>query len=142
MQAYSQSKIAVGLLGLELHRRSQAHAWGMSSNLSHPGVAPTNLLAARPELGRSADASGRGLIRLLSERGVILATVETAKLPALVAATDPAAKPAARYGPSGLGHLGGPPAEQRMYAPLCSTAAASRIWEASERLTGMAFPVI
>ena len=52
MRAYAQSKIAFGLFGLELDRRSQAHGWGITSNLAHPGVAPTNLLAARPELGR------------------------------------------------------------------------------------------
>jgi NAD(P)-dependent dehydrogenase (short-subunit alcohol dehydrogenase family) len=55
MGAYSQSKITFGLFGLELDRRSRAHGWGISSNLSHPGVAPTNLLAARP----SSVGSGR-----------------------------------------------------------------------------------
>ena len=28
-------------------RRSGAGGWGITSNLSHPGVAPTNLMAAR-----------------------------------------------------------------------------------------------
>lgn len=39
-QAYSQSKIAFGLFGLELERRSRANGWGITSNLSHPGVTP------------------------------------------------------------------------------------------------------
>ncbi|WP_086827907.1 SDR family oxidoreductase, partial [Allokutzneria sp. NRRL B-24872] len=47
-RAYSQSKIALGLFGLELARRSNAGGWGITSNLAHPGIAPTNLLAARP----------------------------------------------------------------------------------------------
>ena len=34
--------------------------WGITSNLSHPGVAPTNLLAARPELGRTQDTPRSG----------------------------------------------------------------------------------
>lgn len=140
MKAYSQSKIAFGLFGLELERRSKARGWGITSNLSHPGVAPTNLLAARPELGREEETSGRRLIRALSTRGVLLGTVETAKLPALLAATRPEAKPGALYGPRGLGHLGGPPAEQRMYTPLRSTADAQRIWEVSEQLTTATFP--
>ncbi|WP_198414063.1 hypothetical protein [Micromonospora phaseoli] len=46
MRAYRQSKIAFGLFGLELDRRSRAHGWGVTSNLAHPGVAPTSLLAA------------------------------------------------------------------------------------------------
>jgi NAD(P)-dependent dehydrogenase (short-subunit alcohol dehydrogenase family) len=139
MNAYRQSKIAFGLFGLELDRRSQAGDWGISSNLSHPGVAPTNLLAARPELGRSEETSGRKFIRALSERGILLGTVETAKLPALMAATIPEAKSGALYGPRGPGHLGGPPAEQRMYSRLRSTDDAQRMWHVSEKLTKVSF---
>ncbi|GLX99379.1 SDR family oxidoreductase [Herbidospora sp. NBRC 101105] len=140
MRAYSQSKIAFGLFGLELDRRSKAHGWGITSNLSHPGVAPTSLLAARPEIGRGQDTPQVRLIRTLSARGILLGTVETAKLPALLAATDPGAKPGALYGPSGLGNLGGPPAEQRLYPPLRSSEDAARIWRVSEELTKTAFP--
>ncbi|GAA1490927.1 SDR family oxidoreductase [Brachybacterium sacelli] len=139
-RAYSQSKIAFGLFGLELDRRSRANGWGISSNLSHPGVAPTNLLAARPELGRSRETPRRRLIRKLSERGILFGTVETAGMPALTAATDPAAKPGALYGPSGPGHLGGAPAEQRLYSRLRGAEDAKRIWDVSERLAGVEFP--
>ncbi|ANJ28087.1 SDR family oxidoreductase [Agromyces aureus] len=140
MKAYSQSKIAFGLFGLELDRRSTAEGWGITSNLSHPGIAPTSLLAARPELGRDEEVSGRRLITALSKRGILLGTVESAKQPALMAATDPAAKPGALYGPRGLGHLGGAPAEQRMYSRLRSVDDARRIWEVSERLTRTSIP--
>jgi NAD(P)-dependent dehydrogenase (short-subunit alcohol dehydrogenase family) len=134
MRAYSQSKIAFGLFGLELDRRSKADGWGITSNLSHPGVAPTSLLAARPELGRSEDTPQVRLIRWLSAHGILLGTVETAKLPALMAATDPAAERGALYGPSGAGGLGGPPAKQRLYRTLRSADEATRMWELSERL--------
>lgn len=140
MRAYSQSKIAFGLFGLELARRSKALGWGISSNLSHPGVAPTSLLAARPEIGRNRDTPQVRLIRALSARGVLIGTVETAKLPALRAVTDPDAKPGTLYGPSGPGSLGGPPAEQRLYPPLRSNDDAERIWQVSEELTKTAFP--
>lgn len=139
-RAYSQSKIAFGLFGLELDRRSRAEGWGITSNLSHPGVAPTNLLAARPELDRNEDTPAVRLIRALSARGILIGTVETAKLPALMAATDPASKRGGvLFGPRGLGQLGGPPAEQRLYPPLRSTDDAARIWGISERLTETAF---
>ncbi|CAL9366205.1 SDR family oxidoreductase [Nocardiopsis dassonvillei] len=140
MRAYSQSKIAFGLFGLELERRSRAGGWGITSNLSHPGVAPTSLLAARPEIGRDRDTLGVRLIRALSARGILAGTVETAKLPALVAATDPAAKPGALYSPGGPGNLGGPPAEQRLYPPLRGADEAERVWRVSEQLTGTAIP--
>ncbi|MFI8522809.1 SDR family oxidoreductase [Promicromonospora sukumoe] len=139
MRAYSQSKIAFGLFGLELERRSRAHGWGITSNLSHPGVAPTNLLAARPEIGRSEDTPQIRMIRWLSEHGILLGTPRTAGLPALMAATDPTARPGVLYGPSGPGNLGGRPAEQQLYAPLRSVEEAARVWEMSERLTGVSF---
>ncbi|WP_150253449.1 SDR family oxidoreductase [Nocardiopsis deserti] len=141
MSAYSQSKIAFGLFGLELDRRSKAHGWGITSNLSHPGVAPTSLLAARPEIGRSEDTPYIRRIRALSARGILLGTLETSKLPALMAATDPAAKRGALYSPSGLGRLGGPPSEQRLYPPLRSAQEAARVWRVSEELTRVSFPV-
>ncbi|MFI9488575.1 SDR family oxidoreductase [Promicromonospora sp. NPDC052451] len=140
MHAYRQSKIAFGLFGLELERRSRAQGWGITSNLSHPGVAPTNLLAARPELGRAQETPGRRMIRWLSARGVLAGTVESAALPALMAATDPQAKPGALYSPRGLGNTSGAPAEQRMYRPLRSLTEAARVWEVSERLTRTTIP--
>ncbi|MCG8928138.1 SDR family oxidoreductase [Lentzea sp. CC55] len=131
-KACSQSKIACGLVGLELARRSAAGGWGITSNFSHPGVAPTSLLAARPEIGRSADTPGVRLIRALSSRGIVVGTVETAALPALLAATSPVA--GTFYGPSGFGHLGGPPAEQELYSRLRSADEARRVWEVSEEM--------
>ncbi|MEV6758557.1 SDR family oxidoreductase [Streptomyces sp. NPDC051214] len=141
MKAYSQSKIALGLFGLELDRRSQAHGWGITSNLAHPGVAPTNLLAARPEVGRAKDTMGVRLIRALSARGIIVGTVHTAKLPALYAATSPDAERGGFYGPRGPGHMGGPPAEQKLYSRLRSTEEAQRVWQISEELTRVPFLV-
>jgi len=140
MRAYSQSKIAFGLFGLELDRRSEAHGWGITSNLSHPGVAPTSLLAARPELGRSEDTPHIRRIRALSARGILLGTVETAKLPALMAATGRDAERGVLYSPRGLGNLGGPPAAQRLYPSLRSATEAARVWQASEELTKTFFP--
>jgi NAD(P)-dependent dehydrogenase (short-subunit alcohol dehydrogenase family) len=139
-RAYSQSKIAFGLFGLELDRRSQAGGWGVTSTISHPGVAPTNLLAAHPEMGRDQDTPRMRLIRALSTRGILLGTVETALLPALHAATSPDARGGRLYGPDGFGNLSGAPAEQRLYRPLRSTEDAERIWRVSEQLTKVPFP--
>lgn len=135
MAAYRSSKIALGLFGLELDRRSRAEGWGITSNLSHPGVAPTNLLAARPEVGRERPVRARRLIEALSRRGWLLGSVETAGLPALLAATAPDAG-GRLYGPRGLGHLGGPPAEQALYEPLRDADAARRVWEVSTAAAG------
>jgi NAD(P)-dependent dehydrogenase (short-subunit alcohol dehydrogenase family) len=135
MRAYSQSKIALGLFGLELGRRNL----GLTSVLAHPGVAPTNLLAAREELGRARQTMGRRLIGALSARGILVGTAETAGFPALYAATSPNARNGAFYGPSGPGHVGGPPAEQKLYSRLRSEDDARRIWQVSEELTKVSF---
>ena len=139
LEAYGSSKIAVGLFGLELDRRSRAGGWGVTSNISHPGVAPTNLLAAHPEMGRARDTPQVRLIRALSRWGV-LGTVETALLPALHAATSPDARGGRLYGPDGFGNLSGAPAEQGLYRPLRSTEDAERIWHVTEGLTKVPFP--
>ena len=135
MRAYRQSKIAFGLFGLELQRRSVAEGWGITSNLSHPGVAPTNLLAARPEVGRSRDVGGRRLIVLMSRLG-LAGTVASAGLPALLAATTPDAG-GLQFGPNGPGRVAGRPGEQSLYPPLRDAAEAARVWDTSLELTGV-----
>lgn len=139
MHAYSQSKIAYGLFGLELARRSDDLGWGITSNLSHPGVVPTSLLAARPEVGRVEDTAEIRRIRTLSRWG-LLGTVETALLPALHAATSPDARGGRLYSPDGLGHVRGKAAaEQALYRPLRSAQDAERVWTVSQELTGVGF---
>jgi NAD(P)-dependent dehydrogenase (short-subunit alcohol dehydrogenase family) len=138
MRSYQQSKLACGLFGLELSRRSRDAGWGLTSTISHPGVAPTSLLAARPEVGRSSDTREVRMIRWLSARGLLVGTVDSATLPALLAVTSPASRDAGFYGPRWPGNLGGPPGEQRLWAPLRSVDDAVRLWTTSERLTGLA----
>jgi len=138
MKAYSQSKIAVGLFARELDARSREEGWGVSSNLSHPGVAPTNLLAAQPAMGRATETGGRRMIRVLSRLG-ITGTVESAALPALVAATDADSRGDRFYGPKRV--VGGGPVEQTPWAPLTKMDDARRLWDESERLVGVRFPV-
>lgn len=135
MAAYRQSKIALGLFALELQRRSDADGWGITSTLSHPGIAPTNLLSARPELGRGSDVSGRRAIVLMSRLG-LTGTVESAGESALQAVTSPTAEGGDFYGPRGVGGLGGRPARQRLYAPL-RTGDAERVWDVSQELAGV-----
>lgn len=137
MQAYSQSKIALGLFGLELDRRSRAHGWGITSNLSHPGIAATNLLSARTELGRGRPTAVRRVIGALAARGILVGTVDSAGLPALYAATSPDSQRGAFYGPSGPGHLGGQPGEQPLYSRLRNDEEAERLWVIAQELTGV-----
>ncbi|MEU9582434.1 SDR family oxidoreductase [Streptomyces werraensis] len=139
-RAYRQSKIAGGLFGLELDRRSRAHGWGITSNIAHPGVAPTSLLAARPEIGRGSDTAAFRVIKALSRRGILLGTPRTAMLPALYAATSPDARGELFYGPQGPGSLGGAPGQQALWRPLRSAEDAARVWRISQQLAEVRFP--
>ncbi|MFK0057821.1 SDR family oxidoreductase [Streptomyces werraensis] len=139
-RAYRQSKIAGGLFGLELDRRSRAHGWGITSNIAHPGVAPTSLLAARPEIGRGSDTAAFRVIKALSRRGILLGTPRTAMLPALYAATSPDARGELFYGPQGPGSLGGAPGQQALWRPLRSSEEAARVWQISQELAEVRFP--
>ncbi|MFI6512505.1 SDR family oxidoreductase [Streptosporangium sp. NPDC050855] len=137
MKAYSQSKIAVALFARELDARSRAAGWGISSNFSHPGVSPTNLLAAQPGMGREKETGGRRMIRVLSRFG-ITGTVAGAALPAVMAATDPASRGDQFYGPKRT--MGGPPVLLKQPWPtMRSMDDARKLWEESERLAGVRF---
>lgn len=138
MKSYAQSKIAVALFGRELDARSRTEGWNITSNLSHPGVSPTNLLAAQPGMGRSRDTGARRMVLLASRIG-IAGTVPSAALPALMAATSPSARGDQFYGPKRT--VGGAPALQKLWSPLTSMAEASRLWDASAHLVGTRFAV-
>ena len=134
MRAYQQSKIAVALFARELDARSSAGGWGVSSNLSHPGVSPTNLLAAQPGMGRQRDTGARRVVRLLSRLGVA-GTVSSAAQPALMAATASTARGDEFYGP--VRTIGGPPALlATLWPPMRDMDDSRRLWDESERLIG------
>ncbi|WP_165063192.1 SDR family oxidoreductase [Marisediminicola senii] len=138
MKAYVQSKIAVALFARELDARSRESGWGISSNLSHPGVSPTNLLAAQPGLGRPRETGSRRVIRAMSRLGVT-GTVETAAMPALRAAVGADSRGDQFFGPKRL--IGGPAVAQQFWAPMLDMNDARRVWEESERLVGVRFTV-
>jgi NAD(P)-dependent dehydrogenase (short-subunit alcohol dehydrogenase family) len=138
-KAYSQSKIANLMFGLELDRRSSAAGWGITSNASHPGVTPTNLLKAQPHMGRSRDTASFRMVKVFARLGLLNRSAEEGMLPALYAATNPHARGGKFYGPSGFLHLSGPAAEQQVYRPARDVEEAVRVWEKSEELVGLQF---
>jgi NAD(P)-dependent dehydrogenase (short-subunit alcohol dehydrogenase family) len=140
-KSYSSSKIAVSLFGMELDRRSRANGWRIVSNVAHPGISATNLLASHPEMGRANDTLSVRMIRAFADTRIPLSqTAEEGVLPALYAATSPDAEGGKLYGPSGFMHLTGPPAEQEPFKQIADQEAAERIWKLSEALAGVGFP--
>ncbi|KQM37503.1 SDR family oxidoreductase [Microbacterium sp. Leaf203] len=135
MASYVQSKIAIGLFADELQRRSRTEGWNLSSALAHPGVSPTNLLAAQPGAGRERELGVRRVIRVLS-RLHITGSVASAAEPAVLAATTPSAD-GLFFGPSRL--IGGPARPADLWAPFRDAGDARRLWELTVDAIGPRF---
>ena len=61
-------------------------------------------------------------------------------LPTLYAATSPEVRGGDYIGPDGLGELWGTPAKVGRSSAARDTSTAARLWEVSERLTGVHYP--
>jgi NAD(P)-dependent dehydrogenase (short-subunit alcohol dehydrogenase family) len=130
-KAYGQSKLAMLMFALELQRRSDTTGWNLTSNAAHPGFARTGLFASGPG----------GLLSLASEFAAPFfgQSATDGVQPILFAATSPNAKPDAYYGPRGLGELRGGPAPAFVMPQARDATTAARLWDVSEKLTGMSF---
>lgn len=133
MPAYSQSKLACLMFGLELQRRSLAEGWGLTSVPVHPGISRTGLLYNTPGGASGVRRMMRGLLWFLFQ------PVPQGALPSLFAATAPQAQGGVYYGPDGRAELSGLPAEARIPAAALDEAVCRRLWEISEALTGVQF---
>lgn len=132
MPVYSQSKLACLMFTQELSRRSKAAGWGIESLAAHPGITRTDLLLNGP--GRSSAA---GLMRRYM--WFLFQPVAQGALPTLYAATDPAARDGAYYGPDRLGGTRGHPTEEAPPPQALDEATTGRLWETSLALTGARF---
>jgi len=132
MPVYGQSKLACLMFAFELQRRSVEAGWGITSLAAHPGISRTDLLHNGP--GRR---SAQGLLR--SFLWFLFQPVAQGALPTLFAATSPEARGGAYYGPDRLGETRGHPAEAHIPPQAVEKGTARRLWEVSEKLTGVSF---
>ncbi|MFE0043637.1 oxidoreductase [Streptomyces albireticuli] len=128
---YAQSKYANVLFALELDRRLRASAVPVRSVLAHPGYSATNLQSSGPT----------GLLRaILKVTNRLLAQdVETGALNQLYAATSPHARGGRFIGPDGRNEAKGHPTFVRPAASATDPETARRLWDLSERLTGVRY---
>lgn len=132
MQVYSQSKLACLMFAFELQRRSDANGWGITSIAAHPGVARTELVQNGAG-SRSLFGVVRGFLPFLFQ------PVWQGALPTLFAATSPNAKAGGYYGPDKFKETRGYPTEALAPPRGLNRDDAARLWDESERLTGVAF---
>lgn len=135
--AYGQSKLANLLFSFELARRITRAGLEMRSVACHPGYADTNLQHVGPQ------ASGSKIMGALMRLGnaTLAQSAEAGAWPTEFAALRDEAVNGAYVGPGGLFELGGKPALVRASERANDAADAQRLWELSEKLTGVSFPV-
>jgi len=135
MGAYSRSKLAVMLWGLELDRRLRAARSPVVSQLTHPGWVASNLshVSDKPLLALAH--------RIVSTAANALANdIEQGAAPTLYCISEPI-PPGSYVGVDGRFGLRGGPVLIGRSTTACDYAAAAKVWEFAERETGTALPV-
>ncbi len=125
-RAYSQSKLANMMFALELQRRLAAAGSRVLVTAAHPGWTAT-------DLQRTAT-----LARFFNP--LFAMKPADGAMPTMRAATDLAAAGGSYYGPAGLTGMNGPPVVVRGTKRAYDEAAAARLFDVSESLSGVAFP--
>jgi NAD(P)-dependent dehydrogenase (short-subunit alcohol dehydrogenase family) len=134
-RAYGQAKLANFHFGLGLHRLLRRGGASAASLIAHPGLSNTELQAVSVE-----ETSGG-----LSQRFFLFLARNTGMAPAdgarsqLRAATDPAARSGEFYGPAFFNN--GPPVRKPVMRRIGMGRAIGRLWEVSERETGLRIEV-
>jgi NAD(P)-dependent dehydrogenase (short-subunit alcohol dehydrogenase family) len=134
-RAYGQAKLANFHFGIGLHRTLERAGAPAASLIAHPGLSNTELQDV------SVDETGGGL----SQRFFQVLAHRTGMAPAdgarsqLRAATDPSARSGEFYGPAFVNN--GPPVRKPILRRIGMARAISRLWEVSERETGLRIDV-
>jgi NAD(P)-dependent dehydrogenase (short-subunit alcohol dehydrogenase family) len=132
-RAYGQSKLANLLFMSELQRRLDEAGSSVSALAAHPGWAATNLQHRTENVVQNAFMAVGNRVWAQSE--------EMGALPTLFAATQDL--PGDTYiGPDGLGEGRGHPTIVGRSGAARDEETARRLWELSEELTGVAFPLL
>ena len=130
--AYAQSKLANLLFTLELQRRLGDAESRIRAVAAHPGYAATNLQSHTQNLIQSTVMKLSNLVLAQSD--------EMGALPTLYAATVDV--PGGSYvGPDGFREQRGHPELVGRTSAAKDTEAAKGLWELSEELTGVSFPL-
>ncbi|CAB4587350.1 unannotated protein [freshwater metagenome] len=131
--AYGASKLANLLFIHELHRRSQANNWKITSLGVHPGWSATHLQSVGPAM-RGANFEEKvtsGMNSLFAQ------SASRGALPTLCASTMPGIASSSYIGPDGLFEMRGYPKMTRGISSSYDQTLATNLWSVSEELTGV-----
>jgi NAD(P)-dependent dehydrogenase (short-subunit alcohol dehydrogenase family) len=129
---YGQSKLANLMFCFELQRRATAADSTLRSLAAHPGYAATNLQFAGP-----AAWYEKGIMAVTNK--LVAQSADMGALPTLYAATVPGIPGGSFVGPDGFMEQRGHPHIVTAAGRAYDEEAWRRLWEVSERLTGVKF---
>lgn len=132
-KAYSQSKLANIVFGMELARRLEAAGSPVIAVTTHPGYSATNLQSTGP----------RGIllpIYKFTNRFLAMDPADGALSEVLAAAGDEA-RNGAYYGPTKFGDSRGPTGESKVSDAAKDPENGRRLWELSEELLGIEWSI-
>lgn len=127
-KAYSQSKLANLMFAFELSRKLETKGASTKSVATHPGQAKTSW----------ADNNLNGLMKFLAK--FVGQSASMGALPVLYAAVDSKVQSGGYYGPEH--DKKGYPVEVQASEVAYNEADAKRLWELSEKLTGVAYEAL
>ncbi|MDP1825090.1 MAG: oxidoreductase [Archangium sp.] len=134
--AYGQSKLANLLFTYELNRKLSSAGKKTIAAAAHPGYAATNLQG----VGAKMTGSKFSAWFMNTGNSLLAQPADMGALPTLYAATVPDVKGGEYFGPDGFMELKGYPRRCDSNAKSKDVEAAQKLWEASEKLTGVRFP--
>ncbi len=127
--AYGRSKLSNLLFTYELDRRFKTANIDAISVAAHPGISNTNLIR-------------QWYLKVF--KPIFFLTTQSAymgALPSMRAATDPDVEGSDYYGPRGKGERRGHPIRVESNGASHNKEDAKKLWELSEKLTGVSFPI-
>jgi NAD(P)-dependent dehydrogenase (short-subunit alcohol dehydrogenase family) len=134
--AYFQSKLANLMFTYELDRRLVAAGAATIALAAHPGNARTEFGSEMPALVR---VMMNPRLRLLTSW--LMQSAEVSALSVVRAATDPNARGGEYYGPGGWNEFTGYPERADSTPSSHDPGGQHRLWEESERLTGITYHI-
>lgn len=130
---YAKSKLASLIFAFELQRRLSAANSPIASMSAHPGAANTNL---------TSNMTGFFKIVVSIMAPLTAQSAAHGALPILFAATASNVVPGGYYGPNRFFELKGYPVSAKVPSQALDSSVAQRLWEETERLTGISFNLI
>ena len=134
--AYGQSKLANLLFTFELDRRARGAGLPVTAVAAHPGYTETNLVDNGMNMGRRTinGAIGVAVTSLVGQ------SVAQGATPQIRAAVEPGLAGGTYVGPQGPFEMHGAPGYVTPPRPARDPELAARLWELSEKATGVSFP--